>query len=233
MVDFFKRGVSAKDLRPFSVDDPLGQKHTASAQPARPASPFPVSTARAQRRPARSNNPVAPAEPQAPSQPAAARVARLGCLLVMGLWLMGLFEGAITWVPKFVDRARPVIERLIAEWEQRQQDEHQRDDDGGRQRDPGDPMPASTPPGAPAPPGDGSQPAPPVLSSQPTDGAPAPPQTGMTGICQRAAACCLVVQGARARSLCENFLRLPTSAPCEQAYEVFAQVARDTGRTCQ
>lgn len=232
MVDFFKRGVSAKDLRPFSVEDPLGQKRAPSAQTDRSVSPFPGSTARLRRPPARTDSPVAPAEAPAQSQPAAARVARLGCLIVMGLWLVGLFEGATTWVPKFVDRARPVIERLIAEWEQRQQDERSQDD-GVRPRAPGDPMPASPPPRSPEQGEDDSQPAPPLLSSQPTDGAATPPPTGLAAVCERTVACCLVVQGARARALCENFRRLPTSAPCEQAYEVFAQVARDTGRTCQ
>src|SRR6187551_1715515 len=111
MIDF-KRGVSAKDLRPFSVDDPRGDRRPARAPTARPTPPFPTSTPPFE----------APVQsPEAPSQPAAARVARLGCLLMMGLWVMSLVGGAATWLPRVLDQVRPVIERLVAEWERGEQ----------------------------------------------------------------------------------------------------------------
>lgn len=216
MIDL-KRGVSAKDLRPFSVEDPLGDRRPARASTDRPAPPSFPST--------RTHEAPQGAEPS--SQPAAARVARLGCLLMMGIWVMSLVGGAAAWLPRVLDQVRPVIERLVAEWERREQGA-----DGVSDQPPSsDAKPAQPPSQTPADPSQAPlapAPAPSVLP-QPSD----PPQSELARACERTVACCLAVQGERARSICENFRRMPTVQPCEESYKVFAQVGRQLGRTCE
>lgn len=217
MIDL-KRGVSAKDLRPFSVEDPLGDRRPARASTTRPAPPS-FSSPRTQEPPSQSAEPT--------SQPAAARVARLGCLLMMGIWVMSLVGGAAAWLPRVLDHVRPVIERLVAEWERREQGES-----GGTDQPPAlDAKPAQPPSQAPTDPAhDSPAPAPaPSVMPQPSD----LPQSELARACERTVACCLAVQGERARSICENFRRMPTVQPCEESYKVFAQVGRQLGRTCE
>jgi hypothetical protein len=217
MVDF-KRGVSAKDLRPFSVEDPLGDRRPARASTTRTAPPLSTSP---------SAHAPSPQSVEPPGQPAAARVARLGCLLMMGIWVMSLVGGAATWLPRVLDQVRPVIERLVAEWERREQGAS----GVGDPPPSSDPEPAQPPSQAPAdPPPDPLAPVPaPSAMPQPSN----LPQSDLARACERTVACCLAVQGERARSICENFRRMPTVEPCEESYKVFAQVGRQLGRTCE
>ena len=227
MIDF-KRGVSAKDLRPFSVEDPLGQRRTASVSATRPAPPYSPSVGMrdvGMTPPMESSN--APA--------AAARVARIGCLLVTAVWVMGLVGGAAAWLPRVVEQVRPVIERLITEWERREHGESATDPPSA----PGDPL-ASPQNAQDAPPSgtatdasDDSQD--PAVQDGPSDPGSRvdPNQSELTRVCERTVACCLTVQGERARSICENFRRMPTVQPCQESYEVFAQVGRQLGRACE
>jgi hypothetical protein len=100
----FKRGVAAKDLRPFSVEDPLGQGRRRGAHsapsPTRLASPSTV---------------VAPSRSDGPAR-AGAPVARLGGLMVLGFWLLMLIGTAGAWVPELLGALRPHIERALAKW---------------------------------------------------------------------------------------------------------------------
>lgn len=215
MMDF-KRGISPKDLRPFSVDDPLGQKR-------RPQSPASWPTASARREFTDGRTVVV-----TPEQ--ARKWARLGCFLPMILiWAIGILVAVGSSMPELVRAARPMIEMLVA---------HVKQELGGAS-DASTPTDTSSSPAASdVPPATDA-----ALSPAPSLDAPAPsdttgpgsadsPQAELQRVCERTVQCCLTVQGERARSICENFRRMPVVEPCQQAFEAFAQVGRQTGRVC-
>lgn len=217
-----RRGVSAKELRPFSVADPLGQGRPASGRVDHRA---PLGSQRSS--PGAQHSPSAQSLPpggEGARPPAAAQMARVGCLVVMAVWGIGLLTSAAAWLPQLLNEVRPAIERLLERWELERQGA----------TDPSSPAPPAQddtplPSGSAAPPGDVPSPAPePVPGS-----APDRTMTEVQRVCERTVACCLTVQGERARTLCENFRQLPVVEPCEQAYEAFAQVGRQLGRPCQ
>lgn len=207
-----KRGVSVKDLRPFSVEDPLGQNH---ARGAGAGAPWRPPTAAERRRASRAR--AGDAVPTlAPSQ-AAAKIARVGCLMVMALWGLGFVASAAAWLPELIAKARPLLERLVEELSER---------------------PTEVEPPAPDPPVS----APPVVDTQAPAAPPEleppvspPPATvdAPLDVCLRTERCCLVVQGERGRSICANFRRVPVPSACQQAYDAFAEVGASMGRRCE
>lgn|GEM_PF-2599410 len=211
-----KRGILARDLRPFSVADPLGQKRVPTAVAVDPLARY--HSPRAQL--------GAPA-PDVAGPVAAAKTARLGYWAMVVFWALTLLGSANAWLPELIDGVRPAIEKLIAQWEAAQ----------GAQP-PGAavdsaPQPLPDPPSTPS-----SQDAPPGACA-PGDPlcAPAPPPAAagaeLQRTCERTVQCCLTVQGERARAICENFRRMPTVEPCLQAYDAFVQVGAQLGRRCQ
>lgn len=222
MVDF-KRGISGKDLRPFSVEDPLGQRREREpAVHSKPRRSVPHQPA--------AFDPATSSSDGVPTPARGARMAQLGCLLVIVVWAMGLVGSAAAWLPQLLTKVRPTIERLVAEWEQARAE-------SGSAPSPGaaPPSPASTP-SQPSADADATPEEPPSSSVPPSGtGEPSadPAQAELLRVCERTVACCLTVQGERARSICENFRRMPTVAPCEESYKVFAQVGRQLGRACE
>jgi len=209
-----KRGISAKDLRPFSVADPLGQKRVPTAVSVDPLARY--HSPRSQ--------PGAPA-PDVAGPVTAAKVTRLSYWAMVAFWALALLGSANAWLPELIDGVRPAIERLVAQWEAAQ----------GADR-PAAAVDPAPPPDLPSTPS--SQDAPPGACA-PGDPlcAPAPPPDAagaeLQRTCERTVQCCLTVQGERARSICENFRRIPTVEPCLQAYDAFAQVGAQLGRPCQ
>jgi hypothetical protein len=211
-----RRGISAKDLRPFSVEDPLGQgRQGAGVRAGRTAA---LGSPSAQR---------VSSAPERARPPAAAQVARLGCLAVIAIWAMGLIASAAAWLPQLVREVRPVLERALAKWEV-----ETRGTAEPRATDaPSPPLPSAdaVPSREAAPPA--------VRPTDPLEPAPEPAadpaKVELERVCARTVLCCLTVQGERARSLCENFRGIPVVESCQQAYDAFAQVGRQLGRPCQ
>jgi len=216
MVDF-KRGISAKDLRPFSVDDPLGQKQRRRVSVSSNALPANRSTEPA-------NFGTVTVNPEQ-----ARKWGRLGCLLVMGIWTLSIVAGAAAWLPRFLDEIAPAIKALVT----RLASEIERSRESAPGDGPAPPADADSPEPslAPAPPATPATPNAPPASAVPDASEPA--TTELTRVCEKTVACCLVIQGERARSICENFRRMPTVEPCEEAYKVFTQVGRQMGRSCE
>jgi hypothetical protein len=209
-----QRGISAKELRPFSVEDPLGQKHGTRTSAAW-ATP-PASTG------------MAPAGSGTITPEQARKFARYGCFLPMILvWGIGLLAGAGTWLPRLFEQVEPALEALVARLEvalngSNGQTETATGSDTPR------PAPNVSLPGS----ADAQTAAPPAPAAPTTPTGADPAQTDLARLCARTAACCLTVQGERARSLCENFRQVPVIESCQQAYEAFAQVGRQLGRPC-
>jgi len=205
----FKRGVSAKDLRPFSVDDPLGQK-----PPRRQAAPDPATQLA---------GPVA--DMMAPAR-AVMKMVRVGCLLAAAVWLMGMAASAVSWLPELIDELRPLIDRVLAELELEQgsTDAVATDPDVV-------PAPAqSEPPAAPEPAPEPAEPPSALATATP---APGSDSAELARVCERTVQCCLTVQGERARHMCERFRQMPMADPCVQAYDAFARYGGQIGKPCQ